>query len=277
MKAVTITAIAVAATLAGSSVAMADGTVRFASIGDGYRHWGGIFNFEIVPDGPSAGYNGANWNTQQASLGGGYTTNQWAGEAIESGIGSSFGTFCLESGVDLGHLGGYFRGVISTSIDSGTAYEDWGGVTHTVLEPQTAFLYSSFRANSLTSVSGWNSASDEARANAVQGAIWLYQRQVDQNFVDFNGDGGQYTQQEVDLIAALQAYADDNANTPYWAALGNVRVLNLSWGAYQSGGTNGEVECQSVLVLIPLPPAAWAGLSTMAGIGLIGLVRRRRN
>jgi hypothetical protein len=27
---------------------------------------------------------------------------------------------------------------------------------------------------------------------------------------------------------------------------------------------------------IPLPPAAWAGLSTLAGIGLIGCVRRRR-
>jgi len=31
------------------------------------------------------------------------------------------------------------------------------------------------------------------------------------------------------------------------------------------------------LTVIPLPPAAWAGLSTLAGVGLIGFVRRRKN
>ncbi len=29
--------------------------------------------------------------------------------------------------------------------------------------------------------------------------------------------------------------------------------------------------------LVPLPPAAWAGLSTLAGVGLVGLIRRRKN
>jgi len=32
----------------------------------------------------------------------------------------------------------------------------------------------------------------------------------------------------------------------------------------------------SVVTTIPLPPAAWAGLSTLAGVSLVGFVRRRR-
>jgi hypothetical protein len=32
----------------------------------------------------------------------------------------------------------------------------------------------------------------------------------------------------------------------------------------------------SMLTTIPLPPAAWAGFSTLAGVGLVGFVRRRR-
>lgn len=32
----------------------------------------------------------------------------------------------------------------------------------------------------------------------------------------------------------------------------------------------------TVLTVIPLPPAAWAGLSTLAGVGFIGFIRRRR-
>lgn len=275
MQRMKVWACAGAAALAFSGVALADGTVRFASIGEGYRHWGGVFNFEVVADGPSAGYDGSDWNTHQASLGGGYVTNQWAGEDIESGIGSSFATFCLESGVGLGHLGGYFRGEISTSVDSGYGESSWGGTTHTTLEPETAFLYSSFRSNSLTGVTGWNAADADSRANAVQGAIWLIQQQVDQDFVDNNGDGGEYTASEVALIGELYDYAVANANTTYWASLGNVRVLNLWWGAHQNGGTLSDEESQSILVLIPLPTSAAMGSVCLLGIAGVRCIRRR--
>ena len=47
-----------------------------------------------------------------------------------------------------------------------------------------------------------------------------------------------------------------------------MRVLNL----YDDAGNNK----QDVLVVVPLPPAALSGLALLAGVGLIGLRRRRR-
>jgi len=31
------------------------------------------------------------------------------------------------------------------------------------------------------------------------------------------------------------------------------------------------------LTMIPLPPAAWAGLGSLAGVACIGAIRRRKN
>jgi hypothetical protein len=43
-----------------------------------------------------------------------------------------------------------------------------------------------------------------------------------------------------------------------------------------NGGDGDYNDWVGELSVIPLPPAAWAGLSTLAGVGLIGFIRRRR-
>ncbi|MCC6678232.1 MAG: hypothetical protein IT436_13915 [Phycisphaerales bacterium] len=256
-------ALFVASMFAGS--ALADGTIRFDSIGDGYRHWGGLFNFTLVSDSPTHG----------GDLGGGYSTGQWAGDQMEGGIGSSFATFCLETGEDLGHLGGYFRAEVGTSVDGGVGYDGWGGQTDTVLHAETAFLYSAFRHGTLTGVAGWDSDAS-TQANAVQGAIWLLQHQVDQDFVDNGTDGpdGAYSDAEVALIAELIAHAQTSVDgSDYWAGLGDVRVLNLTWG---SDGSTTQTN-QSVLALrseiVPLPTPV--NLASVGLLGVAGLTRRR--
>jgi hypothetical protein len=50
-------------------------------------------------------------------------------------------------------------------------------------------------------------------------------------------------------------------------------VLRL-WANYSNGQFSGNRQDQ--LTLIPLPPAAWAGLGSLAGVMAIGYVRRRK-
>lgn len=81
------------------------------------------------------------------------------------------------------------------------------------------------------------------------------------------------------------ALAAINANLGSAFAIGGASSVESSVGIFAYGSSqadfafNGDVR----LILeygdvnsIPLPPAAWAGLSTLAGLGLIGSVRRRR-
>lgn len=62
-----------------------------------------------------------------------------------------------------------------------------------------------------------------------------------------------------------------------WSVQGNGRsfwvigVEDLNLGDADYNDWVGE------LAVIPLPPAAWAGLSTLAGVGLIGAIRRRKH
>jgi len=59
-----------------------------------------------------------------------------------------------------------------------------------------------------------------------------------------------------------------------------IRSENVPFGGLgQPSGSHGyglQGFSLEELATIPLPPAAWAGLSTLAGIGLIGMIRRRR-
>lgn len=78
-------------------------------------------------------------------------------------------------------------------------------------------------------------------------------------------------------------------NTNLWLAFDQSTDLRLhTWtitgfvSGFRDSAAGGEnsvgldIFGQSMLAVVPLPPAAWAGLSTLAGVGVAGLVRRRR-
>jgi hypothetical protein len=94
---------------------------------------------------------------------GGYGTVGWVGESTEGVIGSSFDTFCLEAGADLGHLSADFHGTVSTTIESSVGYSESGMITGSALNHQTASLYSAFKSGSLSDVTGWGSDAEQAR------------------------------------------------------------------------------------------------------------------
>ena len=241
---------------------LADGTLQWVGSGPGNANGGGIFTFKMVSD---------------AAGGNAYSTGGWAGEQGEDGIGSQWQTFCIET---LEHISGTcYRGVTGTTVVSGTAdpARFTGGdvmpslAFRQTLQPQTAFLYSGFRAGSLASVSGCGSNNPASvsgtEANALQAAIWYSQGQVGSNWISTS-----YTSTTVTLINNLLAYANANSSSAYWVAGGNVRVMNTF-----TGSAGNWTNAQSQLMLLPLPAE-----TTMAGIGLMGLigvraVRRRRS
>ncbi|MEX2217586.1 MAG: hypothetical protein WD749_02405 [Phycisphaerales bacterium] len=50
--------------------------------------------------------------------------------------------------------------------------------------------------------------------------------------------------------------------------------LQFNWAPNASGFSYADMDV--FVDVIPLPPAAWTGMATLAGIGLIGYIRRRR-
>jgi hypothetical protein len=135
-----------------------------------------------------------------------------------------------------------------------------------VLSEQTAYLYTQFWYGTLagynkTFGSGAGSRTESARD--LQIAIWYFENELGDSSNGFSPNVNTLTSGAQSFIAA----ANSAVSGGFWSGLGNVRVLNL-----YSGTDN----VQDVLVLVPLPPAAWLGLGLMSAMGVVGLIRRRR-
>jgi hypothetical protein len=52
--------------------------------------------------------------------------------------------------------------------------------------------------------------------------------------------------------------------------------LQFNWNPNAQGFSYADMDIFAEVSAIPLPPAAWTGLSTLAGVGLLGYIRRRR-
>lgn len=154
---------------------------------------------------------------------------------------STFRTFCVQLAENL-DFSNPFR-VAGIGFNSVVLN---GNINPTgALAPETAYLYTLFRAGTLPNYGS------VASANDLQNAIWHFQGQ---------GNSGGATNQY-----GLLATAATSGMNPTWTGYGNVRILNM---VYANGGGN----AQDVLALIPLPTG---GMLALAGLGGLAIRRRR--
>ncbi|MEI7657083.1 MAG: hypothetical protein WCK33_03350 [Phycisphaerae bacterium] len=171
--------------------------------------------------------------------------------------GNNFYTFCVErnASIQLNGTTTYF-GQISMSSSQGANSNVTTGTTR--LSNITARLYREFRSNGTfgrvgSFVNGYTTA---AQTDAIQNAIWAAQGQI--STTSLTGDS-----------LALYNWARLNSS----AGLKGVRVLRL-WTTNTNGVYSGASQDQ--LTMVPLPPAAWAGLGTLACLVGASHLRRRR-
>lgn len=63
----------------------------------------------------------------------------------------------------------------------------------------------------------------------------------------------------------------------FMASANSVDIANvILQGHNTTDGVSYDIHWDNLVTTIPLPPAAWAGLSTLAGVGFVGFIRRRR-
>ncbi len=172
------------------------------------------------------------------SPGGAFKCTSLSGYNGETDSFGTFLTFCMEKNESF-TAGQTMTAVINT--------QTVGASGNVPINTKTAYLYSNFRAGTLAGFSG--SAADHG---LLQDAIWMLQGQMAAAAPGVN-----------------QFY--DLAQTSNWTDLGNVRVLNMF--TYNNNGCQMR---QDQLAIVPLPPAGWAGMATLAGLGIARRIRRAR-
>ena len=164
----------------------------------------------------------------------------------------SFITFCLQRTqyIDFSH---------TFKVDGVTtyAYSDPvanGGIAsgpeqgRDYISPQTAFLYTMFRNQTLTGYSfSGTSAQRTASANLLQNAFWMFENEL-----------------PMDNSNTFVQLANSAVNGGAWSGTGEVKVLNLSY--------NG-IGAQDQLALVPGPSSL---VLLGSGIVIFAVTRRRR-
>lgn len=163
-----------------------------------------------------------------------------------------FITFCLQKTEYIDFQTTFIVSGISTGALTDPANKGGDANGFDPLSPQTAWLYTQFRANTLSGYY-FSGVNHQASANALQKAIWYFEGEIANPNNSF-----------VTLA--------NNAVAGGWTGLGNVRVMNLSF-------PDGR-EAQDQLMLVPqstttVPePASLALFGT--GMGLLAWQLRRR-
>jgi len=173
--------------------------------------------------------------------------------------GNVFQSFCLERNESLSP--GVYNWSVSDSAHNGGV----GGATNGAdpISAATAYLFGIWWHGGLTDFGGSGNSYDYsfgsgrvASATQLQRAIWVLEEELASNQIDHSSLGWIWAQ------AALSAVGNSTD-------IGNVRVLTLT--------TSSGTASQDILVLVPIPPAAMIGLGMMSAMGVVGLIRRRKN
>ena len=178
-------------------------------------------------------------------------------------VAGKFETFCLEEHELISFDVPFKADLNDRSVADGSAASpyfpnNFGGIQDPVSDA-TAYLYSQFIQGTLAGYHYANGtqAEKDARAQdalAVQQAIWVLENE--------------------------RAALDAGVNSSFL----NLAILAVTVGGYKNNGVaalnlyynntaGGRVDRQDILVMVPLPAASFAGLTTLGGLALI---RRRR-
>ena len=181
---------------------------------------------------------------------------------------SNFQTFCLQLNENLS-FGGTYNTVISTyTVAAGvTNFDPASGAfgsnpSQDTLGATTALMYSQFRT--FGNFGGFAPADTTDLATALQLAIWYSEGELSSP-ANPNGLNNAFAANTAAVNMFNWAMGVANANpTEFYG----VRVLQM----FNADGSN----AQDVLTIVPLPPAAYAGIGTLAGVIGMGYIRRRR-
>lgn len=182
----------------------------------------------------------------------GYANFEYAPGSPRPGAGqfndASFKTFCID--VQPHASGAMHDWDISDIADAPVPGSAYGGAreagVHAVI---AAAMRLNWIASDLTGANG-------VQATAIQGAIWAA-------LADAGGD------------ASIAAMTSNNAFVDAaYAELINEYLLNTTARVV---GLKAMVsaDSQDMLYIVPLPPAAWAGIATLAGVAGVSRLRRR--
>jgi hypothetical protein len=170
-----------------------------------------------------------------------------------------FQSFCLEAYEPISVGDTYAAVVNDEAILGGGRWpsEAAGPGGGDMLSPETAYLYTQFRAGTLAGYDYTFGPGRGASALALQSAIWYLEGE--DNIMDFNT----LSPEARSFVLAAQRSG--------WTNIGDVRVLNLT-GLDADGGKH---LYQDMLVMVPVP-APGAMVLGAIGVALVGWVRRRK-
>lgn len=234
------------------------GLVMLAGLAIGVLAASGLAQNQVRMEDP-----GSSWR-HGSFAGGAFRAVQVAGYIGQGGgpggSANSFLTFCLERGENISLPQVSYADIGNRALGGGP---DGGNdpAPGDPLSAVTAYLYWIFRTSQSMGSNGFASVVDSAdETRSLQRAIWFSEN-------EFTGSETEWQN-------------DQRAQNYYnWAVANNdgdfhgVAVLRV-WSNFSGGMYSGNRQDQ--LTLVPLPPAAWAGLGSLAGVMAIGYVRRRK-
>lgn len=162
--------------------------------------------------------------------------------------GGDFDTFCIELNEFFSPNNNYAVTLGMSAVGGGQ-----GGGSPDALSERTALMYSTFRAGGAFATTNFGNVvvDTDAEETALQDAVWASEDEL--AYASLTG-----------LAKDLYDWADANAQA---GVFHSVAVMNL-WNGDGSAA-------QSMLTIVPLPTAAWAGLGSLAMVLGTGYIRRR--